>query len=80
MPTYYAPTKRTKRKGGKVYTNRTYVVRGRINGREYEIHTRSTHKKGAGGAEEKSGRTSNSEYGQNVTPFRRPNQRHSGTP
>lgn len=52
MPTYYAPTKRTKRKGGKVYTNRTYVVRGRIDGKEYEIHTTSTHKKGAGGAEE----------------------------
>ncbi|MCZ6849955.1 MAG: tyrosine-type recombinase/integrase [Alphaproteobacteria bacterium] len=52
MPTYYAPTKRIKRKGGKLYTNRTYVVRGRINGKEHEIYTASTKKKGAGGAEE----------------------------
>ena len=52
MPTYYAPGKRTKRKGGKVYTNRTYVVRGRFNGQDHEIHTGSAHKKGPGGAEE----------------------------
>ncbi len=52
MPTYYAPGKRTKRKGGKVYTNPTFCVRGRINGKEYEIQTGCTNKKGPGGAEE----------------------------
>lgn len=43
MPTYYKPGSR---KG-----NRTWVVRGYVDGRQYEIATDATHKRGEGGAE-----------------------------
>ena len=43
MPSYYAPGAR---KG-----NAAYVVRGRIDGRPYEITTDTVHKRGKGGAE-----------------------------
>ncbi len=39
MPSYYRPGTRR--------ANRFYIVRGRIDGREYEIRTRSTNKTGA---------------------------------
>ena len=44
MPTYYSPGKR---KG-----HPFYVIRGWIDGKQYEVRTDSTHKKGLGGAEE----------------------------
>lgn len=52
MPSFYAPGERTYRKGGKVYKNETWVVRGRVNGVQYEKTTGCLHRKGIGGAEE----------------------------
>lgn len=51
MPTFYPPGKRTYKKGGKVYANTSFVVRGRINGVEYEQATGCLSKKGREGAE-----------------------------
>lgn len=69
MPTFYAPGKRYPRNPAK--TNRTYVVRGTIDGRQYEIVTAALHKNGAGGAQdewEDFKRTVRRQRGRAVTP------------